>query len=366
MASIQKDKKTGKWFCRVPYKDKFGEYKTKTKKGFDTKREAQLYAKELENQLSDGIDFNRDEIIFADYFEEWVEVNKIPTLTITTVKKYEFIVKLVHEHFGVMKLKDLTRTRYQRFITQRGKNRSKDTVEKTHFAIKSCMKDALYDKLIDRDPTYKAVLTYDVKPQSRLKYWNVNELAKLIEYFEKGEHQIDTLFYLLATTGMRIGEAYGLAWNDVDGNQVTIKRGYNHSHKIFTDGKNTSSLRTIQIDDKTKSMLNRYRMKYRKICSDYLFIDNFKKTIMTHTGSVKYLKSVCKKLQVQELTPHAFRHSHCSYLLFNGVDIQYVSKRLGHSTVLETQKTYSHILDEMNTREKERTMEAINKLLSAN
>lgn len=366
MASIQKDKKTNKWYCRVSYQDKLGKNRTKTKKGFDTKREAQLYAQDLESKVYSGVGFVQGDVVFADYFEKWIETHKKPKVTALTFKRYIFMEKLVRDYFGKLLLKDLTRTKYQAFITERGKNRSRDTVEKTHYAIQSCMKDALYDKLIDRDPTYKAVLTYDVKSTKRIKYWNVNEITKLIEFFEKGEHQVDTLFYLLATTGMRIGEAYGLAWNDIDDNQIHVRRGYSHSYKVFTEGKTESSIRTIEIDDKTKAIINRYRMKYQKVCSKYLFINNFNEPIMTHTAILKRLRNVCNELEIQELTPHAFRHSHCSYLLFNGVDIQYVAKRLGHSTVAETQKTYSHILDEMNTREKELTLEAIERLTSAN
>lgn len=362
MASIQKDKRTGKWFCRISYKDNNGKYKTKTKKGYATKKEAEIVANELELSVSRGVDLDRDQIIFADYFEEWVQTYKMPNLSISTVKKYEFIIKLVHRYFEDLKLKDLTKTRYQKFITDRGKNRGRDAVEKTHYAIKSCLKDALYDKLIERDPTYRATLTWDNKTDTKLKHWNVAEVAKLINYFESNERPADMLFYLLATTGLRIGEAYGLSWDDIKNNRLSVKRGYNHSYKQFTSAKNRASIRTIELDEKTKSLLKHYRIKNRKKAPDYLFLDRFEQPIITHAGATKYLKEVCVKLDVQVLTGHAFRHSHCSYLLYSGVDIHYISKRLGHSSIMETQKTYSHILDEMDKKEKNLTLKAIDRL----
>ena len=362
MASISKDKKTGKWYCRVPYKDANGNYKTKTKKGFTTKREAELYASDMEVKLSEGVNPNRDQIVFADYYDEWVEVNKAPVVTLSTLKKFQYIGKLIREHFGDTRLMDVTRSNYQAFLNKRGKNRSRDTVEKTHFAIKACMQDALYDKLIDRDPTYKAKIIYDVEEQRTIKYWNVGEVTKLIDYFEELNHHVDMMFYLMATTGIRVGEAYGLAWDDIQGNQLSIKCGYNHSYKTFTEGKTKSSIRTIEIDDRTKTLLKKCKIQYKKQCPKFIFLDKKQQPAITYTGALKHLKKICRDLEVSELGPHAFRHSHCSYLLFSGVDIHFIAKRLGHSSVAETQRTYSHVLDEMNQRENKMTMEAISKL----
>ena len=49
---------------------------------------------------------------------------------------------------------------------------------------------------------------------------------------------------------------------------------------------------------------------------------------------------------------HSIRHTHCSYLLHNDVSIYYISKRLGHKNIKTTMDVYSHLLDEVEQKER--------------
>lgn len=95
-------------------------------------------------------------------------------------------------------------------------------------------------------------------------------------------------------------------------------------------------------------MIQEYKIKYIKQCPKYLFLTREKKPIISHTYMNQYLKQICDRLGFPKLTMHQLRHTHCSVLLAKGVDVQYVSKRLGHATVNETLSTYAHIIDEIN------------------
>src|SRR5690606_13905918 len=57
----------------------------------------------------------------------------------------------------------------------------------------------------------------------------------------------------------------------------------------------------------------------------------------------EYFKEVCKRAELPVLSPHALRHSHAVHLLEAGVNIKYVSERLGHASVKVTADTYLHI-----------------------
>lgn len=361
-----KKTKNNKWQVRVSYKDLEDKYRTKTKT-FNTKSEGLAWEREILNQIDDGSFFNQfNTTTFAGYFEDWCHTYRMKNVARTTYAKYDYNIKLVHQFFKKKKLTDVTRKDYQRFLDLRGKGNGKTTVENTHRAIKACMADALHDGLIDRDPTWRAVINYDNPPTNKLKYWNVDELETLINYFSQLNKQKDMLFYLLATTGMRIGEAYGLAWEDIENNTISIKRGYDYVKHSFTKGKNASSLRTIQIDRQTVSLLNQYKLKYQRACPRYVFLSSEKKLVSSHATNERYLKRTCKQLGVPALTPHAFRHSHCCYLLYKGINIQYISSRLGHATVNETQKTYSHVIKELDHQETEKTLKAMDSLLNKN
>ncbi|MGX7347817.1 tyrosine-type recombinase/integrase [Aerococcus vaginalis] len=48
---------------------------------------------------------------------------------------------------------------------------------------------------------------------------------------------------------------------------------------------------------------------------------------------------------------HALHHTHCSLLIYKGLNIRYISKRLGHSDISITYSVYDHIIDEMEDKE---------------
>lgn len=309
--SVNKDKKTGKWYCRVSYKDDDGKYKQKTKKGFDTKKEAQIYEAELTVILENCDEFNKEDIIFADYFEEWARKYKIGIFSDSTDKKYEYDIKLVHQFFGKKKLKDITRNLYQDFLNERGEGNGKDIVEKTHGRIKSCMQDALHDGLIKKDPTYRAVIRYDIQNDDKLKYWSEKEFQKILQYLQGNMSQANLALYITALTGLRIGEVYGLSWDDIGKDKLSVKRGFDYKTNKFTDGKTKSSIRTISITDNLYKEIIKYKLNYQKTYNQYLFV-SMNRPFMTYNGLRKNLKRICNELKVENLTIHSFRHSHCS------------------------------------------------------
>ena len=63
------------------------------------------------------------------------------------------------------------------------------------------------------------------------------------------------------------------------------------------------------------------------------------------------LERYCKKLGLPVISIHGLRHTHASLLLFAGVSIASVARRLGHASMTTTQKTYIHIIQEMENRD---------------
>ncbi|CAK8054165.1 site-specific integrase [Eupransor demetentiae] len=76
----------------------------------------------------------------------------------------------------------------------------------------------------------------------------------------------------------------------------------------------------------------------------------------TNNGCNKQLAKLLTQIGAKQVTFHALRHTHASYLLANDIAIQYVSERLGHADVNITLKTYAHLL---NRKRKEETIKTI-------
>lgn len=74
------------------------------------------------------------------------------------------------------------------------------------------------------------------------------------------------------------------------------------------------------------------------------------------------LARYCKQAEMPVISIHGLRHTHASILLFAGVSIASVARRLGHSSMNTTQKTYLHIIQELENRDIDLVMRALSVL----
>jgi integrase len=373
MASIQK--LSNGWQYRVSYKDG-DKYKTKTKGKFRTKKECEIAAAELEKKLHIGDDINAGDQYFADYMRNWFEVYKKGKHSLVHDRTIELSVKLVETHFPGVRMKELTPEMYQRFLNEFAENHATGTVKKRHTYIRACIKRAIKNGVISRDPTDEAIVKgkKDDKAEE-LKYLNFEEVKSLVTEVKKDMQPkfISRYIILFAiATGARFAEIIGLTWDCVDFEKQTIIINKTWDYKDFhdfSDTKNYQSKRTITIDKDTCDMLRFLKNNQNKLAlqtglrntNNLCFVDT-KMELVTPDAVNKTLKKLCKRIGAAEITSHGLRHTHASMLLYQGVNIKYVSRRLGHKDIVTTLQTYSHILDEMDQKESrlvDNTMEQI-------
>lgn len=377
MASIQK-MKNGRWRYRVSYKEN-GKYKTKTKGGFRTKKEAELAAAELERQLHKGYDINAGDQLFSEYMRNWYEVFRKGKKSEDNDNDIRRAVEFVEKYFPDVKLKDLTREMYQKALNEYGETHSTASVKKHHTYMRACLKEALADGIIYKDPTFNVVAVGKVEPKDEeIKYLNYEEAAKLLRVTAGNLQQryISRYIILFAlATGARFSEIIGLTWDCVDfeNKTVTINKTWDHKYKKWFDNtKNYASKRTITVDDHTLSILKDLKRKQAQLAiktglrneHNLVFI-NSKFELVTNNAVNKTLRLLCKKANIKEITCHGLRHTHASMLLFKGVNIKYVSRRLGHKDIVTTLQTYSHIMDEMEQKESRQVDATMTELYNA-
>lgn len=75
------------------------------------------------------------------------------------------------------------------------------------------------------------------------------------------------------------------------------------------------------------------------------------------------LKALCLKANIPIITIHGLRHTHASLLLFAGVSIASVARRLGHSSMTTTQETYLHIIHELENQDNDKIMRHLANLM---
>lgn len=164
--------------------------------------------------------------------------------------------------------------------------------------------------------------------------------------------RFEALWIVLLTSGLRLGEALGLEWHDVDFDKGTLSvrqglqevNGYSRVGKLKTP----SSKRLVKLGAfATAALLRRKDAAKSEKGHNSPFI------FTTSTGGhprrsnlrQKYFQPICETARITGLTIHGLRHSMTSLALSEGVPTKTVSSRLGHMTTRMTLDRYGHVID---------------------
>ncbi len=303
----------------------------------------------------------RREDLFFFYYEQWIEVYKEGAVRKITMAKYRMTLKWLKELVPTLKVYELNRTTYQQLLNEYAIHHEKQTTMDFHHQLKGAILDAVDDGLIDRDPTRKAIIKGKPPKEKKPKFLNQFELNTLIKNLNlSDEINWDWLILLLAKTGMRFSEALALTPNDFDFSYQTVSVNKTWDYKGnggFLPTKNKSSIRKIQIDWQTTSQF--VRLVQEKNENYPIFING--KVYNSTINNI--LARHCKQLGIPIISIHGLRHTHASLLLFAGVSMASVARRLGHSSMTTTQKTYLHIIHELDNQDTDLIIRSISQLI---
>ena len=287
-------------------------------------------------------DMSKD-ALFYNYYAQWIEVYKKDAIREATMAKYRMTQKWVEKLAPELKVCELTRTAYQKILNDYAKEHERQTTLDFHHQLKGAVMDAVDEGLIERDPTRKAIIKGKTPREKKIKYLNQFELHTLIADLDiKEEPNWDWFILLVAKTGMRFSEALAITPKDFDfGRQtLSISKTWDYKGKGgFLPTKNKSSVRKIQID---WQIVVKFSELIKGLPEDEPIFVGEEKIYNSTVNDA--LTRHCKACGISEISIHGLRHTHASLLLFAGVSIASVARRLGHASMTTTQKTYLHII----------------------
>lgn len=293
-------------------------------------------------------DMSKD-ALFYNYYTQWIEVYKKDAIREATMAKYRMTQKWVEKLAPELKVCELTRTAYQKILNDYAKEHERQTTLDFHHQLKGAVMDAVDEGLIERDPTRKAIIKGKTPREKKIKYLNQFELHTLIADLDiKEEPNWDWFILLVAKTGMRFSEALAITPKDFDfGRQtLSISKTWDYKGKGgFLPTKNKSSVRKIQID---WQIVVKFSELVKGLPEDEPIFVGEEKIYNSTVNDA--LTRHCKACGISEISIHGLRHTHASLLLFAGVSIASVARRLGHASMTTTQKTYLHIIQELEIR----------------
>ena len=347
-----------------------------------TKAEVKNKAKEYLTKIENGYKEPK-KIILNDYIEYWLKTykwNKIEPSSYTRLYRvYDCQIKnsdIGKKQIGQIGTKDI-----QKLIDDHANPPNKNIKPLAMSGLKRliqllnpCLNKAVEEEIICRNPCDNVILPkasciqVETKTQFSLTPQELELFQKTAtsKYKTTNEYKSRDAFILLlmVNLGLRVGEALALEWDDIDfeNNIVRISKtvqsnieNFDKAHgnrrtynRIKKSTKTSAGIRTLQLNDVVIYYLNELKLYDQRngINSSHIACTNVG-TLNTSRNLQRSLDRLIRNSGIdRHVTLHTLRHTFGSTLLRNGINIEVISKLMGHANITVTYNKYIHSIKE--------------------
>ena len=292
--------------------------------------------------------------LFRSFATRWIEELEMQSLSLSTRTSYRYHAeKHLLPYFGDMLLDEIGCPQLKAFVLEQTKKYRRDTVRLDIATIRLIFGEAFREGVVERSPV--ASLGKFIGGASRRKEtvdpFTLEELH-LLEAKVTEKHPAYYEFVLMmARTGVRIGEALGLQWNDIDLDKgIALIRRNIPIHRQVQRPKTKSSERSLDLSpelvEALQSLLRRRREEWfakgETEMPKWMFCGQRGEPFQYSNFRRRCWLRALKDAKVRERTPHDLRHTYASQMLLAGEPLSYVSAQLGHKSPEITLRVYSH------------------------
>ncbi len=372
----------GSWSFTVDVADKNGRRRQTRRRGFPSRRAAQTAMTRLLGDLDNGVYVPLSRQTLMDFIEqEWLPAVEA-TVRPATWDSYSRTLRLhvIPLPIGKTSLQNIDGPKlnavYAALLKPKlngGHGLSPRSVQYVHVILHRAFRDAIRWERLTRNPCDAADPPRGLN-RPRLRVWTAGEVATFLRLTT--DDRLIALWHLIATTGMRRGEALGLQWDDVnlEAGRLSIKRtliqiaNYNKDGTDWVLGspKTRSGYRQVELDPRTVAVLRAHRARQSEerlrlgehwAPSDFLFTRPDGRPLHPKLVSQQFRRLV-RRHELPPLSVHGLRHTWATLALQAGVHPKVVQERLGHAQISVTLDTYSHVTPAMD-REAASTVAAL-------
>jgi integrase len=346
MACIRK--RRGKWV--VDYRDGAGIRHWKT---CETRREAEDF---LSKKLPETRQWSKPAvdagIRFEAYSQRW-ETMIAATVKPRTLASYKQLLKLhLLPTFRTVKLQHLQKGQIKAFLADKlAADFSRNTVRLLHSTLRAMLRAAVDDGVLVSNPAEKLgrhlhLVTPKATRQEEIKAMSRSQRQLFLAHAQE-EARYAPLFHTMAGTGLRLGEALALQWNDLDleGRKIRVARAFSAG---ALDTPKSGHGRTVDISQRLADALSRLQVqrKTEKLKRGWAEMPPW--VVCTREGAPLddsgVRKAMARVLTAAKLpphfSPHCLRHTYASLMLQQGESVAYVQRQLGHASIQLTVDTY--------------------------
>ncbi len=351
------------WVAHATWQE--GGRRRQAKRSFRTKKEAQAALTELLAAHQSGTFVAPSRTPVREFVGPWLAALENQGRKPTTLNGYRkaldgyFLPRLGDVALQELRASDLDAL-YADLLRsggRRGQGLSMTTVHHLHAVVNKMLHDAERKGLVIRNVAKLAnapSLTTARSKGPEMRVWSPDELARFLTSIEGNRNE--TMFRVMAMTGVRRGEVVALRWSDVDlaAHRLTVNQAATviDGAELVAAPKTRRSRRAIDLDPDTVALLQRHRARQREqflmfgvsaTASDRVFTNEAGEPIRPNSIGQAFRRLV-EAAGVPVIRLHDLRHTHATHLLMAGVNVKVVSERLGHSSVSFTLDTYGHVM----------------------
>jgi integrase len=312
-------------------------------------------AKRFKAQTASGDTTPTSRESFRSYAERWLDGYAGRTskgLADSTRASYadavaRVIVPYFKDRHGTLKLEELAPSDLRAFIVHLAAQGYAPASVRRHFApLRAMLATAYEDGLLTRNPAQGLRVIVPGERAKRSKRLTPEETRRLLAGMP-AEHA--DLAYLMAATGLRIGEALALTWGDLD--RDAAGRPILHVRKSKTD----AGLRIVPLSPETARRLTRRRADVPEDRPGApMFASAFGSPLDPHNFRRRVFKPAAEAAGVAWATPHALRHGMASLMAERGFSPVQIAAQLGHAdggvlalrTYIQTERIETDFMDD--------------------
>lgn len=340
-----------------------GKRRQKWHSGYPTKRAAERALADLVAALHGGTYIEPTKQTLGAYLDEWLAAIE-PTVRPATHYSYARNLRLhVRPRLEAVQLRRVDggtlNALYAALLvdgkrTGDGGGLSPRTVRYVHTILHRAFRDSVRWGRLARNPADAADPPKgSASSAPTMRTWSAEQLRAFLA--ATSGHRLFAAFHLLATTGMRRGEALGLRWADLglDVGRASIVQtviAINHQVSISSP-KTAAGRRTLALDAGTVAALREHRQRHvaERLLMGSGFTDHGLAFCRPDGGPLhpeRFSRTFVEQAKRAGLPPirlHDLRHTWATLALTAGVHPRVAQERLGHATIGITLGTYSHV-----------------------
>ena len=333
---VYKDEQRGTWYFKCNYRDWQGEIKTKMKRGFATKREAQQGEREFLDKQSGNMNMKLAAFVKVYFNDKGTRLKERSIMTKRTLIETKII-----PYFGEKPMNEITAVdiiKWQNMLMNQEYSPTYLRMIQNQLTALFNHAERFYDL---RDNPCKKVDKMGRSNAKELNFWTKDEYEVFIKGFGAEDEMYRIIFQMLFWLGCRIGEVLALTASDIDleNGTISVSKTYFRRNKTdyITSPKTESSNRKITIPKFLKGEIKEYLdRQYELAPEDRIFP-------ITDRAVQKKMKQKTEETKLKPIRVHDLRHSHIALLIEKGLQPLVIAQRVGHDSVNTTMNIYGHL-----------------------